>query len=160
MKSARIAVVALVVAITMNGCTLQGDFRLDERLQIMAPGDRQTVTLPLRVRWRFDNESEAARFGVFIDRAPVRVGENIDALARNDRDCTSRPGCPDESWFQAQGVFVTTKAGLRIDTLGIPFDARGARELHQLTIVILDAQARRVGETAASVEFFFEREQI
>ncbi|HEX9711271.1 MAG TPA: hypothetical protein VGB52_01815, partial [Actinomycetota bacterium] len=79
MKSARIAVVALVVAITMNGCTLQGDFRLDERLQIMAPGDRQTVTLPLRVRWRFDNESEAARFGVFIDRAPVRVGENIDA---------------------------------------------------------------------------------
>lgn len=149
--------VALVLALALvgSGCGVSGlAFRQDDRLSFVTPEDRAEITLPLTVAWEvedFEVGTSAGSFAVFVDRAPQPPGKTLDWLARDDDTCRVEDGCPDEQWFADRDVFRTTDRELTIEQLPARSDDR--RELHEVTVILLDEQGRRVGETGWTLEF-------
>jgi hypothetical protein len=153
--------VALLLALVLlaNGCAVTGiAFREDDRLSFVSPGDRDEVTLPLTVTWEvedFDVPNDGF-FAVFVDRAPQPPGKTLEWLARNDDSCRVADGCPDEEWFAQRDVFRTRDTELTIERLPARSDDR--REFHEVTVVLVDGEGRRIGETGWTLEFQVERE--
>lgn len=148
---------ALVVALVLStsACSVRGvAFRQDDRLSFVTPDDRAEITLPLTVQWEvedFEVGDGAGSFAVFVDRAPQPPGKTLEWLARDDDTCRAQDGCPDEEWFAQHDVFRTTDRELTIEQLPARSDDR--RELHEVTVVLLDEDGRRVGETGWTLEF-------
>ena len=146
---------AVVLALLTAGCGVSGlSFRQDDRLSFVTPEDRAEITLPLTVEWEvedFEVGAGAGSFAVFVDRAPQPPGKTLDWLARDDDTCRADDGCPDAEWFADRDVFRTTDRELTIDQLPARSDDR--RELHEVTVILLDEQGRRVGETGWTLEF-------
>ena len=147
----------------LSGCVAQGlAFRVDDRLTITAPEDRSTVTLPVTLRWDVrdfdvtapggDPRKDAGYFAVFVDDAPMPPGKPLAWLARKDNSCRAADGCPDEEYLAARGVYTTTKTELVLSQLPRNAD-EDRRERHRATIVLLDAQGTRIGESAFEVAF-------
>ena len=151
----RRAAIVLALALLTSGCGVSGlAFRQDDRLSFVTPEDRAEITLPLTVEWEvedFEVGRGAGSFAVFVDRAPQPPGKTLDWLARDDDSCRAEDGCPDEQWFAERDVFRTTDRQLTIEQLPARTDDR--RELHEVTVVLLDEQGRRVGETGWTLEF-------
>ena len=154
--------IALLVAIAslVSGCGVSGlAFRQDDRLTFVTPDDRAEVTLPVTVTWEvddFDVGDGAGSFAVFVDRAPQPPGKTLAWLARDDDSCRADDGCPGTDWFAERDVFPTTDTELTIERL--PAATDGRRELHEVTVVLLDEQGRRVGETGWTLELQVERD--
>lgn len=118
------------------------------------------VTLPLTVRWTLSEGVEVgddiAGFAVFFDTEPQPPGETTGYLARGDRICSRTPGCPDVAYFAQRGIYTTTDTALMLPDLfpapGVNLD-RGDRDRHDVTVIILDAEGRRVTEAAWSQDF-------
>ena len=155
----RVLTVALALATLVSGCALRGvAYRQDDRLSFTSPDDRSEVTLPVTVRWEvedFDVPDEGS-FAVFVDRAPQPPGKTLAWLARNDDSCRAEDGCPDASWFADRDVFQTTETSFVIERLPARDDER--REFHEVTVVLVDRDGRRVGETGWTIEFQVERD--
>ena len=154
----RALVLTVLLALFTSGCAVRGiAFREDDRLSFVSPGDRDEVTLPVTITWEVDDFDvpEDGSFGVFVDRAPQPPGKSLEWLARNDNTCRPEDGCPDEEWFAQRDVFRTTETEHTIDRLPARSDDR--RELHEITVVLLDADGRRVGETGWTLELQVER---
>jgi hypothetical protein len=131
-------------------------FRADDRVDIVAPGDRDDVRVPVTIRWR--STIPARRDGgpywaVFVDREPIRPGQSLRAVA--DEACNRTPGCPDAAYLRDRSVYLTDRTSVRIDVLpeGGSDERESARDRHEATIVVVDASGHRVGESAWSVEF-------
>ena len=79
-------------------------------------------------------------------------GETVRWFAKGDDDCATTPTCPDEMYLARRGVTVVT--GTSVDITIVP-PLTGSREgaYHELTIVRLDADGRRDGETATTTQF-------
>jgi hypothetical protein len=118
------------------------------------------------VRWRVDGfritgpdgraTSDAGYFGVFVDTTPIPPGKTVAWVARDDRSCTSVPGCPDETYLADHHTYQTEETSFTMEQL--PFlDAYGGHENHEVTIVLLDGKGRRIGESAWYVAFVYER---
>ena len=151
----RTAAVAAVLLMTASGCGFSNlTFRQDDSLRFLTPDDRAEVTLPLTVRWAvedFEVGPGAGSFAVFVDRAPQPPGKPLEWLARDDDSCRASDGCPDEVWYADRDVYPTTDTRLTIEQLPARSDDR--RELHEVTVVLLDEQGRRVGENGWTLEF-------
>lgn len=151
--------VVVVLALLTSACAVRGvAYREDDRLSFVTPDDRDEVTLPVTVQWRvedFDVPADGS-FAVFVDRAPQPPGKTLAWLARDDDSCRAADGCPDQAWFAQRDVFPTTDTSLTLDRLPARTDDR--REFHELTVVLLDEDGRRVGETGWTLEFQVERE--
>lgn len=155
------ATVVLIGDLSLAACGVEGlNFVRDDRVQITAPEERSQVRLPVTVEWEVEDfevagpgqdAEDAGFFGVFVDRAPQPPGEPLEWHARDDDGCVAARGCPDEEWFERRRIFVTTESSLVIEALARGEDDR--RELHEVTIVLLDGQGRRIGESAWDVEF-------
>ena len=162
---------ALVLAglcAALSGCIPQGlAFRTDERLTIVQPDDRSTVSLPVTIDWDvrdFDvtGPGGAVRegtgyFAVFVDATPVPPGKKLSWIARKDTDCRSADGCPDEEYLAARGVYTTAETELVLEQLLRTDDREGRRERHRATIVLLDASGTRIGESAFEVAVELDR---
>ena len=147
----------------LASCGVQGlNFYQDDRLAVVAPEDRSTVRLPVRVVWRVEGfevtgpdgsrDRRAGYFGLFVDRAPPAPGEDPASLVRDTEACRLDPACPGEDYLARQGIHTTTRTRFTIDRLPEPPDDDGP-DRHRVTVVLLDGRSRRIGETAASVEF-------
>lgn len=151
----RRAAAAAALAVFTSGCGFSDlAFRQDDRLRFLSPDDRAEVTLPLTVRWAvedFEVGPGAGSFAVFVDAAPQPPGRSLDWLARDDDACRPSEGCPDERWYATRDVYPTTDTEITIDQLPARSDDR--RELHEITVVLLDEEGRRVGETGWTLEF-------
>lgn len=161
MKRSRLAACALVAAgLLAAGCGASGlSFVTDERVEILEPRDRASVRLPLEVRWRAEGIEPGGSFGVFVDRAPQPPGETFRWIARDDNGCVASLGCPDQTYLADRGVFATSETTFRIELLPRTVaEEQQRREFHELTIVLLDADGRRVGESAWFVDFQVERD--
>lgn len=147
--------VAVAVALLSSGCGVSGlSFRQDDRLSFVSPGDRDEVTLPVTVRWDvedFEVGDGRGSFAVFVDRAPQPPGRTLAWLARDDDTCRADDGCPGVEWYSQRDIFPTTDTELVIDRLPARTDDR--REFHEVTVVLLDEEGRRVGETGWTLEF-------
>lgn len=157
----RLPVLAVLAAL-LAGCAVSGlAFRVDDRVEITHPEDRASVTLPVTITWTVDGFDvagpDAGRFGVFVDRAPQPPGEGLDWFARDDDSCRPEDGCPDAEYFRQRQIHATSDTSFVIDALPPPSTSRGP-ERHEVTIVLLDGDDRRIGESAFHVEFEVDRE--
>lgn len=155
-------------AFLLAACVPQGlAFVQDDRLEIIAPESHSTVTVPLTIRWTFEDEArgaggsgtEVASFAVFLDRAPVPPGESLSWVAREDQRCLRTTGCPDETYLADRGIYETTDTAFTIEQVR-DLDAFRGHETHEAAIVLLDATGRRIGESAWHTTFFFDRDGI
>ena len=152
---------ALIVAALAAGCGGDVQLRVDDRVRFTSPPDGARVVAPVLVRWKvdrkrfrpvaFDGSTSGRRgvFAVFVDSAPMRPGEHVDALAQGDRICETSPGCPDAAWLADHGVYLTVRPRLALAALPPSVGRRvSGRRRHEITIVLLDGTGVRVGEAA------------
>lgn len=143
---------------SLAGCGTHGlSFRLDERVSMVAPADHAKVDLPLSVRWTTKGFSTAdgSSFGVLVDRTPPPAGKTLGWLFRNDDTC-SGAACDDPTYRLQRGVVQTRSTNVVFDditTIGDRNDGEG----HEVTVILLDSEGRRVGEGAWSRQFRVER---
>jgi hypothetical protein len=139
-----------------TACTVHPRLTQDARVSIVEPASDGTVRLPLRVSWHA--RVPAGRFAVFFDQPPVGPGDSLMSLVP-DRDfaCRSQPGCPNDAWLNDRSIYVTEKTSLDIATLRDLRSNHRAKDRHEMTIVLLDANGHRLGDTAFDREFIVER---
>jgi hypothetical protein len=152
----------LMIALGLSAaCGVHGlGFVRDERIEIVRPRHRATVSLPLHVEWKATGLAVPAgggSFGVFVDRAPQRAGATVESLFGE--------ACPHErdtnlcraDYLRQRNVYATTSTAFTVEA--VPrLTGSQRRRLHEITIVILDANGRRVGEGSWSVQFRLEGE--
>jgi hypothetical protein len=150
----RAAAAALLVA--CSACSQGLLFAQDRRVEIVSPVDDAEVTLPVTVRWSVDEGSDIAAFGVYVDLEPQPPGETFDWFARGDQTCEQTPGCPDRAYFEQRGAYFTKAHELTIPDLlplaGVDIED-GEKDRHDVTIVVLDAEGRRITEAFWSENF-------
>ena len=148
-------VAALAAAFMLTGCGVHGlNFVKDTRVDIVTPHDRSKVVLPLTVRWRAHDF--AGTYAVFVDRSPQPPGHTLDWPFRNDLTCKSAGGkqlCASDGFLAAHGVHTTTDSSFAVVRVPRLTGNERSRQFHEITVVLLDAQGRRRGEGAWSVEF-------
>jgi hypothetical protein len=148
----RIGAVALVAASgLLSSCGLL--FSASHEIAVVSPAQEQLVSLPVVLRW--SSTAGAGRyFAVFVDRAPIAPGQSL--LAVGTAACRKTPGCFDLAYLAQHDVFVTSSHVLHLDQVPAPSTALLTTEapgVHEATIVVLDSEGRRVGESASTVEF-------
>jgi hypothetical protein len=114
------------------------------------------VAAPFQVAWRTANlPRDATQFLVFVDDPPIHPGQNLRALANGDPSCVPSAGCPNAAYLAARNVFLTSQHRVTIpfvaDLTGI--EGHDSLAIHQLTVILLDARGRRVGEYAYTQQF-------
>lgn len=148
----------LGLLVALPGCGVgELQFRSDDRLSFSAPGDRDQVELPVSVSWSMedfrptglDGSSATDRgvFAVFVDRAPMPVGEDLEWLVRDDDSCTRDPRCPSPEYLLEKGVYLTTEPAVVLERLPAADDGVGD-EQHYVNVVLLDGTGSRIGESA------------
>jgi hypothetical protein len=161
--SRRLVVAAVtVLAVATSGCGIRGlNFVKDERVRIQAPRPNAEVRVPFDVRWTVEDFDVAGpdggSFGVFVDREPPRPGRTLASLAEDDVVCKATAGCPDANYLASHRAYTTTGTSFRVEQL--PELTRDRqREAHEVTVVLLDGEGRRIGESAFRVEFHVRRD--
>lgn len=145
------------------GCGLQhpGDlnFRIDDRLEFLSPASRETVQQPMTVTWSMRDftlappgsgpaSDDTGYFAVFVDRAPVKPGKTLAEVAKDDEpNCAVDAECL-AAYLKSARVYTTTQTS--IDLPRIPNDPNALEdtELHSITVILMDTEGRRIGESA------------
>jgi hypothetical protein len=138
-----LAVAPLVFALLLgSGCQSQLLFRNDHRITIVAPVDFSNVKAPVTIRWVSRDFTAPAdgHFEVFLDRDPLPPGETL------------------QSYFAGQStqfIWTTDQTSFRIPFFPLPDTAapKFEQEHHEVTVIVVDAQGRRIGESSGFVEF-------
>lgn len=161
----------LLAALTalLSSCSTHGlSLMVDDRLTFDAPEDGQALALPVTIEWRIEHfevtrtpdpaEERGARgyFAVIVDRSPQPPGEPVTWFARDDETCRRDPSCPDATYLATRGVHTTADMSFTIDVLPRPAD-ENRREMHEVTVVLLDPDGARIGESAWRVRFEIDR---
>ena len=155
--------VAAVLVSVLGGCGITRvdapvSFRADHRLDVEAPEAESEVQLPVTVRWSADDypNEPGEHFALFVDRAPIAPDRQI-----RFRVCTEgeklppqlgqlRKPCKDDR----KTIFLTDELSFEFECFEPRFTApERERNKHTVTIVLLDADDRRIGEGATSVRF-------
>ena len=118
---------AWILVFLFASCTFDVSFREDDRVTIVAPKDRATVTQPVTMQWEVTefeitgpgspSGSDRGFFAVFVDRNPIAPGKSLDSVASDDSSCRRTPGCPDEAYLNNHGVFTTTDTAIVLPPL-------------------------------------------
>ncbi|MGI8608950.1 MAG: hypothetical protein ACR2MY_06945 [Candidatus Dormibacteria bacterium] len=141
----RLAVAVLVAALGLTGCQEQALlFRNDHRITIISPANFDTVHLPLTLRWRaraFTAPTDG-HYVVLVDRSPQAPGKTISEFPPADR----------------LGIYTTDSTEMELKVFGRDPSAPPAeKDHHELTVILVDPQGRRISETAGFVEFDIQR---
>lgn len=142
----RVRPLVAVLLIGLSACRFSDlEFRQRHDIEITMPIDGATVTTPIHVEWTVDRDPEddgsrsreIAWFAAFVDRAPIRRGQSLD-------------GSPED--LANQSIFITTST-----SLDIPFVRETRDDEHEVIIVPLDEDMRRIGEQSYSRTFSVDR---
>jgi hypothetical protein len=146
----------LALGVALSGCTRSGlDFRSDDRLQIENLKDRSTIELPHRLEFSFDGtlgDGGIAGFAVLVDWSPPPPGKSLASLLKDDPVCSGPAGCP-VGYLDQNRISVTTDTTFELDNVPVGSDRQERRGYHELTIILVDAEGRRVGEASAYSRF-------
>jgi hypothetical protein len=157
----RLIAVSGALLVLASGCRV-GDlaFRVDTRVEFVAPEDRAEVRLPFDVRWTVEDfhpvgadgsaTDDAGFFAILLDVSPMPPGEGLDYFARDDDTCNRADGCPDEAYLADRRIYTTTDTTFRVDALADtrPTERPEAQDDHDITIVLLNGKGERIGESA------------
>ena len=160
-----------------SGCvdTSQMQFVKDDRLTFQSPDDYELTELPLTVSWTMEDfevlpkpekpakggkgaktvtaadvpepTEDAGYFAVFVDRAPIKPGRTLEDVGDGDPLCEGNPACPDKTYLEAEGVYTTRKPTITLELVKA-LSSKEKIQLHQVTVIVLDSEGRRIGETA------------
>jgi hypothetical protein len=158
MRRGSIVGLAALPALMLTACAIDGlQFRESDRIVIESPDDDGAVGLPVVITWVDNAETTATRFAVFIDRTPQKKGKTVESLFIDKRRCRPERGCPDEAFLADRGVFVVDGTSITVDTIDRG-DVQGRqREFHDVTIIPLDVDGRRLGEASTTRRFELDR---
>jgi hypothetical protein len=150
------ALAAVAMVVVLQSCSTSGlAFVQDNRISIATPRTNQEVKLPFDVTWSAKNY--AGSYGVFIDGSPMRPGQSLLSLVPSDDPCRNDAQCPDPTWLAQHDVYVTKDPTVTVKLLADKRGKSSGRDTHQLTIVLLDEQGRRLGESSFIKEFAVDR---
>lgn len=167
LKSAGMSALLLFAVAALPACTLQGlAFQQDDRIQFLEPQYREKARFPVTIRWSVEgfevtgpdasSRDDAGYFGVLFDVDPQPSGEGLHYFARDDISCRKSEGCPDRGYLADRGVYTIDDTFFTIDVLppapGVELD-RGEPDIHDVTIILLNGQGRRIGESAWTQTF-------
>ena len=160
----------LLIPLAVGGCGNGGlQFRQDDRVDITAPTDRARVVAPLDVRWttkgrRVRCDRKCSAIISSTDGAPCGSSSGTDnspagllttiksSSSYRIESCCSPAlrGRPADRF-----IYLTRKTSLTLDTLPAKSTSNrtSAKDTHDVTIVLVDADGRRRGESSWSVEF-------
>lgn len=153
---------SVVLALATASCSVSGlQFSQDDRIEFVAPRYREKVDLPLTVEWTIKDfkvtgptaqvQKDAGYFAVLLDVDPLPVGQTLSYYARDDRGCRAQSGCPDKMYLAERRIHTTTKTAFPVAGLptapGVDLE-NGDRNLHEVTIVLLDGKGVRTSESA------------
>lgn len=166
-RAGRTGLAALALVGALAGCQVSAlQFRNDERLTFTSPGSRELVEAPITISWRMEgfdavgldgsSSERAGAYVVFVDRAPMPVGKDLEWIARKDNGCKRDPRCPDATYLADRGIYVTTETTLTLDVLPDAGDGVGD-EQHYVNVVLVDGTGTRIGESAWYRPFQTER---
>ena len=159
----RSVLLGLLLLPLVAGCGLTHlhdlNFRVDDRLHFTSPADRALVKQPFTVSWTMDDfrvaasgseppSDDAGYFLVFVDRAPIKPGETLDAVAKGDLYCEQDPKCPDLAYLRDRGVYPTTSTKIRLKQVSNIAGSHEGTQLHTITVVLMDTADRRIRESA------------
>jgi hypothetical protein len=162
---------AVALTLALAGCSASAEaFTADHRLHFVSPRSRATVSLPVTLNWRMRDftvvgpgagppSSRSGYFALFVDRAPVRPGETLRAVAGRDRVCLHTPGCPDQAYLSDRGVYTSTSESLTLTQIASR-NSYQQKQLHEVTIVPLDTAGHRIGESAWSINFWMHQRSL
>ena len=157
----------LVSCLPLAGCAVEGlAFEQDDRLEFVGMEYREKVTLPFTIRWRVhdfeitgpngQSSSDAGYFEVVFDKQPQPPGEDLEYFARDDIACVRSDKCPNRKYLAQRGIYTTTDTSFTVKNLppapGVELD-RGEPDIHDVTVVLLDGQGRRIGESSWWIPF-------
>ena len=132
--------VLLVVSAAVSGCADGYLFRNDHRITIETPGSFATVRQNVTVRWAATDfqAPRDGRFAVLFDLSPPSPGDTLADIPPLER----------------QFVKVVDTTQVQAPTFVHDSTATGPlQDHHEVTVILLDPQGRRIGETAGYVEF-------
>ena len=153
-----LSVVAVAGAMLCSAsCASHAALSADRRIRITQPGAGDRLALPVRLTWTAHDvaivppgsQRHGAFFGVFIDRPPLKPGQNllalVEAVCANQRTSSSS-GSANNSYFAQRNVYLTDKTSVVLN--GLP-----EHQLHRVAIVLIDEGGSRIGETVATTTF-------
>ena len=145
--------------VLLTACGVSGlSFKQDKRVDIVRPRDRAEVRLPITVAWTVKDFSVGpgeGSFAVLIDREPPRPGKTLPWLFRGNDSCKGVEGkalCATTEFLEQRNVFQTTETSFTVRQVNKLTGNEKRRQFHEVIVVLLDAQGRRVGEGAWSVQ--------
>ena len=139
-----IAVGAVVGIVGLSGCQGQLLFRNDHRITLVSPANFATVTLPVTVRWSARDFTPPAdgRFLVFVDRSPQPPGDTINDFPVSDR----------------AGIYVADGGEILLSNfVRDPQAPPAEQDHHEVTVILVGPDGRRIGETTGFAEFDVKR---
>ena len=166
-RCARLAAVLLLG--TTTACGVNGlDLKTDKRLTFLEPKDRAKVTLPLTVSWKVrdftvtgkdgSHRPDTGYFGIYVDRAPQAPGKVQSWLLRDDLECKRFQTCANTDVLNQANIFTSEQARFTIERLPLPpSNSVKRRELHEVTVALLNGRGERIGESAFRREFEVDR---
>ena len=161
---ARLPTLILLLGLSCFGCSVSGlQFETDNRLSIISPRQGELIGLPLTLGWTVEDftidgegpgpvSRDSGYFAIFVDRAPVRPGQSLRAVASGDYQCRHTPGCPNPSYLADRGVFTTTVTSFTLTTVARLNNYQKV-QLHEAVIVLMNSAGQRIGESAWYVDF-------
>ncbi len=162
---ARMTIAAVLLVLLTAGCGINGlSFVQDERIDIIRPSDRSEVNLPVTVDWTatdFATGPGRGAFGVLVDRAPQRPGQTLAWLFRGDDSCKGPSGralCATPEFLAERGAYTTTDTTFTFERIARLSGDDRRRQFHEVTVVLLDGDGHRIGESAWSVQFELPRQ--
>lgn len=163
----------LIAAGLLSGCANLSDlqFRVDHYVKVVAPASRAKLSLPITLRWQVKGfrvaapgseppSKHAGYFAIFVDRAPIRPGQTLAAVAGNDPTCVASAGCPDAQYLADRQVYRTTNLFFTLRQVFALSGDSDNWQLHDATIVLLDTAGHRIGEHAYYRDFELKRSTL
>jgi hypothetical protein len=160
-----------VLLLASTACRTSGlAFLADERLEIVEPEDRATVTLPFDLQWTVEDfeivgadgsdADDRGYFAVLIDTGPMPPGENPAYFSRDDASCYSDPDCPDLQYLADRNVYLTRETTFPVTALTDtrPIDRASAPDDHEISVILLNGKSERIGESVFRIEVTVDRE--
>lgn len=128
------------VTIALPGCADGYLFRNDHRVAIDSPTSFATVSQPFVVRWTAHDfqAPRDGRFAVLFDLAPPPPGGTLDDIPP----------------LQRRFIRVVDSTEVEAPTFTKDTSTTGPlQDHHEVTVILLDPEGRRISETAGFVEF-------
>jgi hypothetical protein len=141
-------------------------FTQDERVRITTPTANASVRLPFPVSWTARDFAvvdpkigannanrptapDTGYFAVFVDADPMAPGRGFESLLAPNAACTPAVrACLTTEKLHDLGVYVTAGHSVTVDTLSATKAVGGGHSgVHAVTIVLVDARGRRIGDS-------------